>query len=52
MPLPMDTNNHGGHQLSQTRQNIAGALFGITVLLLAPAIIPWIADTIGQWITG
>jgi len=38
--------------MSETRQNIAGALFGITVLLIAPAAGPWIAATIARWITG
>ena len=37
--------------MSETRQNIATALFGITVLLLAPAVIPWLSDTIVNWIT-
>jgi len=53
MPPTMDTpNDHGGHKLSQTRENIAGALFGITVLLIAPAVIPWISEIIARWITG
>jgi len=46
------TNDHGGHTMTETRQNIAAALFGITVLLIAPAVGPWIAETVARWITG
>lgn len=38
--------------MTETRQNIAAALFGITVLLIAPAVGPWIAETVARWITG
>jgi hypothetical protein len=38
--------------MSERRQTIAGALFGVTVLFVAPAVIPWVSATIARWITG